>query len=151
MKARLTALAAGTLFGVGLCLGGMTDPRNVIGFLDVTGQWRPELAFVMAGAILVHASYLRWGRGHALAVSSAPPARIDAALLIGAAIFGVGWGLSGYCPGPSVVALGSGALPPLLFVASCVVGMLLVDALKPLPGRIRPPPAARPTQPPHAP
>jgi uncharacterized protein len=130
MRALVTALIAGVIFGVGLCVSGMTDPKNVIAFLDVTGAWSPKLSGVMIGAIAVHAGWLRWtARGKVL--NSLPPAaRIDGALLVGAALFGVGWGLSGYCPGPALVALGTGALAPGVFVAAMLVGMVLSEAVK---------------------
>jgi len=138
VKALLTALLAGLVFGVGLCISGMTDPKNVLAFLDVTGHWSPNLAGVMLGAISVHAAWLRWGtatRGGP-AFSVPPRAGVDGALLGGAAVFGVGWGLAGYCPGPAVVALGTGATAPLVFMAAVLAGMALSEALKrPLPGR----------------
>jgi uncharacterized membrane protein YedE/YeeE len=126
----VTALLAGLIFGVGLCVSGMTDPKNIVAFLDVTGHWSPNLAGVMLGAIAVHASWLRFGaRAHLSPPGSlVPRAQLDSALLIGAALFGVGWGLSGYCPGPAVVALGSGALGPLVFVAAMVVGISAREA-----------------------
>ena len=135
MKALFSALAAGLIFGAGLCLSGMTDPRNILAFLDFTGHWSPNLAGVMVGAIAVHASWLRWGaRANAASNSSnsslVPRAHVDGALVGGAALFGVGWGLSGYCPGPAIVALGSGAIAPLVFVVAMVLGMQLTDALR---------------------
>lgn len=131
MKALLSALLAGLLFGVGLCISGMTDPHNVLAFLDVTGHWSPKLAGVMLGAIFVHAAWLRWGtrRAPGAALSLAPAARVNAALLGGAALFGVGWGLAGYCPGPALVALGSGAIAPFVFVGAMLVGMALHQVL----------------------
>ncbi len=132
MKPLLTALACGLLFGVGLCVSGMTDPANIIAFLDVSGKWSPNLAGVMLGAIAVHATWLRWTaqRDAATAKNGVLPARtsgkrVDGALVLGAALFGVGWGVSGYCPGPAIVALGSGALGPLVFVIAMAAGMLL--------------------------
>jgi uncharacterized protein len=133
VKASLFALAAGLIFGVGLCVSGMTDPKNILAFLDFTGHWSPNLAGVMVGAIAVHAGWLRFGaRQNAAPPNCAPPPRprVDAALVGGAALFGVGWGLAGYCPGPSIVALGSGALAPCVFVVAMVLGMLLVGALR---------------------
>jgi uncharacterized membrane protein YedE/YeeE len=121
----VTALLAGLIFGVGLCVSGMTDPKNIVAFLDVTGHWSPNLAGVMLGAVAVHATWLLFGARTRLSppASLVPRAQLDGALLIGAALFGIGWGLSGYCPGPAVVALGSGALGPLVFVAAMVVGI----------------------------
>jgi uncharacterized protein len=121
------ALASGALFGAGLLLGGMTDPNNVLGFLDVFGDWNPRLMFVMGGAILAHAPFNAWmlKRGAPLlAAKLLIPRRrdIDAALVAGAALFGVGWGLSGYCPGPSLVAVPSAHLGVVVFVAALIAG-----------------------------
>jgi uncharacterized protein len=131
VKPLFTALLSGLLFGVGLCISGMTDPKNVIAFLDVTGHWSPKLAGVMLGAVSVHAAWLRWGtrRAPGVALSLAPSGRVNAALLGGAALFGVGWGLAGYCPGPAIVALGSGAIAPLVFVSAMLAGMALNHVL----------------------
>ncbi len=134
MKALLSALLAGLIFGVGLCISGMTDPKNVLAFLDVTGSWSPNLAGVMFGAIVVHAAWLRWGKhaNHVAPASSRPrvASHIDASLLGGSVLFGIGWGISGYCPGPSVVALGSGALGVLVFLLAAAFGMALTRALQ---------------------
>jgi uncharacterized membrane protein YedE/YeeE len=125
MRRGVAALGAGALFGVGLVLSGMTDPRNVVGFLDFTGKWNPSLAAVMVGAIGVHFVALRWlgARGYPV-VGADPRPSIDAKLVAGAAIFGVGWGLAGYCPGPAVVALGFGVPSAWAFMAAMVVGVL---------------------------
>ncbi|HEY3253604.1 MAG TPA: DUF6691 family protein [Polyangiaceae bacterium] len=136
MRGLVSALGSGLLFGVGLCVSGMTDPANIIAFLDVSGSWSPNLAGVMLSAIAVHALWLRVvaRRAAATAEHGLPPAsanagqRIDSALVGGAALFGVGWGVSGYCPGPAIVALGSGALGALVFVAAMTAGMLLREA-----------------------
>ena len=130
MKALLSALACGVLFGIGLCVSGMSDPKNVLAFLDVTGRWSPNLACVMLGAVAVHASWLRWVSPRLQPGASVAPVRtrIDAALIGGAALFGVGWGLAGYCPGPSIVALGSGALGVVVFVSAMAVGIALASA-----------------------
>lgn len=120
---------AGALFGVGLIVSGMTRPMRVIGFLDPLGLWDPALAFVMAGAVLVYAVAFRtirrhrgqpWFDGHFHV-----PARrdIDSQLVIGAAIFGVGWGLGGLCPGPGIVAGASGSTSAIAFVVAMLVGM----------------------------
>jgi hypothetical protein len=130
----LIALAGGFLFAVGLAIAGMTQPSKVVGFLDVAGDWDPSLAFVMFGAVAVYML------GHRLVLRrDAPllgsgfhlPTRrdIDPRLVIGSAIFGVGWGLAGYCPGPVIAALGSGLAVPLVFVAAMALGVLLHDAL----------------------
>ncbi|HET7542724.1 MAG TPA: DUF6691 family protein [Polyangiaceae bacterium] len=134
MRPLLSSLACGLLFGVGLCVSGMSDPSNVIAFLDVTGKWSPNLAGVMLAAIAVHGSWLRWSARRAPTETLRPqPAlgkRVDGALVGGAALFGVGWGLSGYCPGPAITALGSGALGALLFVLAMSIGMLLNEGLQ---------------------
>lgn len=124
------ALCAGVLFGSGLVISGMTQPAKVIGFLDVFGQWDASLMFVMLGAVGVHALAYRVARARTrplLAPDFAIPAAaaIDARLVLGAAIFGVGWGLSGYCPGPAVVALSSGQLGVLVFAACMLLGTWL--------------------------
>ncbi|HEU4580429.1 MAG TPA: DUF6691 family protein [Polyangiaceae bacterium] len=126
----LTAFASGLLFGAGLLLGGMTDPRKVIGFLDVAGAWDPSLAFVMLGAVVVHFIAYRWARGSASPLFAdefaIPKLRhIDAKLVGGSAVFGVGWGLAGYCPGPGIVSLGAGSRDALVFVITMLIGMLL--------------------------
>jgi uncharacterized membrane protein YedE/YeeE len=131
MKKAWSALGAGLLFGVGLVVSGMADPRNVVGFLDVTGAggpWNPNLAAVMVGAIAVHAAALRLGRRRlAFAVEREAP-WLDARLVVGAALFGVGWGIAGYCPGPSLVSLGFGATSAFVFVGAMIGGVLLGEA-----------------------
>ncbi len=126
----LVALFAGTLFGVGLAVSGMVNPAKVIGFLDVAGEWDPTLIFVMGGALLVTIPAFRMilnrprpilADGFALPTRSA----LDTRLLGGAALFGVGWGLSGFCPGPAVVAMVTGLVPVFAFVAAMVAGMVL--------------------------
>lgn len=125
-----SALLIGALFGAGLLVSGMTDPHKVVAFLDVTGGWDPSLGFVMAGAIAVYAPLLRLIRGRrkapwADATFHLPTRRdIDLGLVMGAAIFGVGWGLGGLCPGPGVVAAAAGSQTGLLFVGAMLVGML---------------------------
>ncbi|MCX4243748.1 DUF6691 family protein [Paraliomyxa miuraensis] len=127
-KQVLVALVSGLLFAVGLGIAGMTQPQKVIAFLDVTGDWDPSLAFVMGGAILVYMPILRLmkHRGRAvLAPTLQLPTRedLDARLLLGAAMFGIGWGLAGYCPGPALVSLASLTVPALLFGAAMSAGM----------------------------
>jgi uncharacterized membrane protein YedE/YeeE len=124
------ALSSGMLFAVGLGLGGMTRPANVIAFLDVAGDWNPNLAFVMLGAAGTYAAlYPLIVRRRAPLVASTfalPPRRpVDGRLVAGAAIFGLGWGTAGYCPGPAIVALGAGARPALVFVLAMLTGMAL--------------------------
>jgi uncharacterized membrane protein YedE/YeeE len=136
-----SALGAGLLFGVGLVVSGMADPRNVVGFLDVSGArgpWNPNLAAVMVGAIAVHAAGLRLGRRRRAFVVDGDGPWIDARLVGGAAIFGIGWGLAGYCPGPAIVSLGFaslgfaslgfGAARAWVFVGAMIVGVLLGEA-----------------------
>jgi len=123
----LVALAAGMLFGVGLVVGGMTLPTKVVGFLDFTGSWDPTLMFVMGGAVIVHATVHRLLRRSSpfLADRFHRPSRddVDARLIGGAAIFGLGWGLGGYCPGPAVTSLVSGELEVVAFVGAMVGSM----------------------------
>lgn len=129
-KPLIAAAGAGLLFGFGLILSGMTDPAKVRAFLDITGQWNPALAFVMGGAILAALPAFAWARRHRTTLAGAPltlPDRtlVDARLVGGAALFGVGWGLSGLCPGPALVVGSSGSLPVLVFVAAMAAGLLL--------------------------
>ena len=125
----LWALASGVIFGLGLVVSGMTDPANIIGFLDVAGDFRPSLALVMAGAVGVYAVAIRLG-GRSFRVSIAPGARVQPALIAGAAIFGVGWALAGYCPGPALVALGAGRPSAVIFALASVAGMALADVAR---------------------
>lgn len=124
------AFAAGLVFGLGLIVSGMSDPGKVIGFLDVTGRWDPSLAFVMAGAILV--GFFAFGLAGRRAQSFLGgamhlPGRkdIDPILVGGSLVFGVGWGLAGFCPGPALVSLGGGYEKAAVFVAAMLAGMLL--------------------------
>ncbi|MDB5986203.1 MAG: hypothetical protein JWR16_1256 [Nevskia sp.] len=127
---RVIPFASGLLFGFGLILSGMTDPLRILAFLDVAGSWNPSLAFVMGGAIAVTFPAFAYARrrGHTLAGEALQlPDRttLTPRLVIGSALFGVGWGLSGVCPGPALVIAAGGAAAPLLFVASMLVGMAL--------------------------
>lgn len=128
------ALVAGTIFGFGLSLSGMLDPARVRGFLDVTGDWNPSLAFVLGGAVAASAA------GQAMARRLGKPVfeqgfawprthPVDARLIIGSALFGIGWGMAGLCPGPAVATLGLGLLPTAVFVTAMVIGMLLFRLL----------------------
>ena len=126
----LTALLAGLLFGAGLLVSGMTNPANVLGFLDIFGEWRPQLAFVMGAAVLTAAPSFWAVRRRGKTLLGAPVdmpdrRRIDRPLLAGATIFGVGWGLSGICPGPGLVLLASGNGMAYLFMAAVIAGMWL--------------------------
>ena len=134
MPRLLLALASGALFGLGLVVSGMVNPAKVLQFLDVAGDWDPSLAFVMAGAIPVAAIGFRLGarRGAPICApqfSPPPSAQIDARLLGGAALFGVGWGLAGFCPGPALATLGFGGWKPLLFVLAMFGGMALFHVI----------------------
>jgi len=132
----IAAFAAGLVFGVGLILSGMSDPSKVIGFLDVTRAWDPSLAFVMAGAILVgfFAFALARRRSEAfLGDAMQLPQRrdIDARLIGGSIVFGIGWGLAGFCPGPAVVSFGSGQDKAAVFVVAMLAGMAVHALLHP--------------------
>lgn len=130
MKAFLLAALTGALFALGLAVAGMTVPAKITAFLDVTGHWDPSLAFVMVGAIAVYAPTVRLLRGRPAPwldrVFHWPTLHdIDLRLVGGSALFGVGWGLSGYCPGPALVSLGVG-LPVVVFVGAMLAGIALV-------------------------
>jgi uncharacterized protein len=130
MKKLLVSLISGIVFGLGLGISGMTRPIKVIGFLDFFGSWDPSLAFVMMGAICVYFIAYRWSRGMAAPILttrfSVPSRRdLDGRLIIGSAIFGAGWGLGGFCPGPAITSLASGATPVMIFVAAMAAGIYL--------------------------
>lgn len=130
MKNALSALAVGFIFALGLGLSGMTQPQKVIGFLDLFGNWDPSLIFVMAGAIVVHfVTYklIRRRKSPLLSTQWHVPTKkeITPALIIGAFIFGVGWALGGFCPGPAITSLASFDKTPFVFVISMLVGMFL--------------------------
>jgi uncharacterized protein len=131
----LVSAVAGVVFGFGLIVSGMVDPAKVQNFLDFFGTWDPSLAFVMAGAIAVTFTGYRlaFGRGRPLLADGfSLPTRtaIDKPLVIGAGLFGVGWGLSGFCPGPAVVSLPLAATGTLVFVPAMLVGMLVARTLQ---------------------
>ena len=130
----LSALASGLIFGLGISASGMLDPARVRGFLDVTGAWDPSLAFVLGGAVIMATI------GYRLSLLSGRPllddrfrlptkARIDPPLILGSAIFGIGWGLAGFCPGPAVASLSLGLAPTILFVVAMLIGMVIHDRL----------------------
>jgi len=133
VRAVVLAVLAGAVFAIGLAVAGMTVPAKVTGFLDVGGAWDPTLALVMAGAIAVYAPVARIVRRRRPLVSEQfhwpTPRAIDARLIGGAAIFGVGWGLSGYCPGPALTSIGSGAASALVFVAAMIAGIVVTRAV----------------------
>lgn len=127
-------LASGTLFGAGLTLSGMTDPARVRGFLDLFGEWDPTLAFVMGGAVLVMA--IAWRLRARMAAPmfgekfSLPERRdLDAPLLTGSALFGVGWGIAGLCPGPAIASLALSPVAVLPFIGAMLAGMVLQSHL----------------------
>lgn len=128
------ALACGAVFGLGLSLSGMLDPARVQGFLDVFGAWDPSLAFVLGGAVavaMIGVVLMRRMASPLLDTAFHLPTatKIDARLIIGSAIFGVGWGLVGLCPGPALSALSLGLMPVVAFVVAMVVGMIVHDRL----------------------
>lgn len=124
----LTALLAGLVFGAGLLLSGMADPGKVLGFLDLAGAWDPSLAFVMGGAIAVATPAFAWVRlrnaaWRGVALQLPTNRAIDRRLMAGSVVFGIGWGLAGFCPGPAVVASGMGIGSAVVFVIAMLVGM----------------------------
>jgi len=126
----INAFVVGLLFGLGLIISGMTDPSKVIGFLDLAGAWDPSLAFVMGGAILVGAGAFTLAKKRQRSLLGAPmqlssATELDKGLLIGSLVFGIGWGLSGFCPGPAVVSAAAGQPKAWIFVASMLAGMAL--------------------------
>jgi uncharacterized membrane protein YedE/YeeE len=129
---RITEFLVGLLFGLGLLLSGMTDPGKVLGFLDLFGTWDPSLAFVMGGAIAVGFFAFAVARkrttnllGGALHLPKAT--QIDRRLVIGGLMFGAGWGLAGFCPGPGIVSMASGEMKAAVFVAAMVAGMIVFE------------------------
>ncbi|MDA0277079.1 MAG: YeeE/YedE family protein [Proteobacteria bacterium] len=134
MMKQLAAGAAGLVFGIGLWVSGMADPRKVIGFLDVTGAWDASLAFVMGGAVVATLAGFRIVKQRAKPLFDERfhlPTRkdIDLPLVAGAALFGMGWGIAGYCPGPALTALATLSAEALVFVAAMVAGGLLQRAI----------------------
>lgn len=128
----LVILLSGALFGAGLALSGMTDPGRVIGFLDVAGRWDPSLLFVMAGAVTTYALAMllrrkrAQGRGwFGTQLPRCDTPRVDRRLVGGALLFGIGWGLGGFCPGPALANLGALRIEALVFVPAMAVGMLV--------------------------
>ena len=129
------SLLAGLVFGLGLIVSGMADPAKVLGFLDLGGAWDPSLAFVMAGAIAVGALAFAVARKRTVSFLGAamklPTSRgIDSRLVIGSVVFGIGWGVAGFCPGPGLVALGMGEIKALVFVVAMLVGMGTFELLE---------------------
>lgn len=130
-----TSLLAGLVFGLGLVLSGMANPAKVLGFLDIAGRWDPSLVFVMAGAIAVGFVAFAVARKRTLSFLGTemklPVARhIDRRLLGGGLLFGIGWGIAGFCPGPGLVALGMGEGKAVVFVGTMLVGMSVFELLE---------------------
>lgn len=131
----LTALVSGLLFGIGLMVSGMANPAKVLGFLDIAGHWDPSLAFVMAGAVAVGSiAFLLAKRRKrsllGLPMLIPPASAVTRRLVLGSAVFGVGWGLAGFCPGPALVALGAGFPKAWGFVAAMLAGMAAFELLE---------------------
>ncbi|WAS56053.1 hypothetical protein MK974_23375 [Burkholderia ambifaria] len=126
------AFLAGLLFSVGLIVSGMANPRKVLGFLDLAGRWDPSLAFVMVGAIGVAVVAFAWAKRRTRSwlglLIQWPAARtITVRLVAGSAVFGIGWGLAGFCPGPALVSIGLGSVKGIAFVVAMLVGMALFE------------------------
>jgi len=124
------AAVAGALFGLGLAVSGMTNPDKVLNFLDLAGRWDPSLALVMAGALAITVPGYAWLRRRGagwggVAFPPQPSTRIDVRLLAGSALFGIGWGIAGYCPGPALANLAHLTIEPALFVVAMLVGAQL--------------------------
>ena len=131
----VASLFAGLVFGLGLILSGMANPAKVLGFLDLAGDWDPSLAFVMAGAIAVGLAAFALAQRRTVSYlgldMKLPAARdIDRRLIGGSLIFGIGWGIAGFCPGPGLVALGMGEIKAMAFVAAMLVGMGLFELIQ---------------------
>lgn len=130
-----TSLLAGLVFGLGLIVSGMANPAKVLGFLDLAGAWDPSLALVMGGAIAVGFFGFLFAKkrtrsllGAEMKLPVAGP--VDRRLLVGSTLFGIGWGVAGFCPGPALVALGMGETRALVFVGAMLAGMVLFEALE---------------------
>ncbi|ONF44168.1 hypothetical protein BTO32_07750 [Marinobacter lutaoensis] len=135
MKYSIASLFAGLLFGLGLIVSGMANPEKVLGFLDIAGLWDPSLAFVMGGAIIVGIVAFTVARRRTLSFlgfNMKVPSHnhIDKRLVLGSLVFGVGWGIAGFCPGPGLVALGAGEAKAAVFVASMVAGMAIFEIIE---------------------
>jgi uncharacterized membrane protein YedE/YeeE len=132
----VAAFACGLVFSLGLILGGMLDPARVLAFLDVAGVWNPALMFVLGGAVCVAFAGVRLARhlkrpmlDEAFALPTAT--RIDAPLVMGSCLFGLGWGMAGFCPGPAVASVGAGVWQGCVFTAAMLAGMLVFERVKP--------------------
>ncbi len=128
----LSSFIVGLIFGIGLILAGMTNPAKVIGFLDITGTWDPSLAFVMGGAILVAIVAFRFANKRTVnflggAMRMPTSDMIDKRLVIGSLLFGAGWGLAGFCPGPAITSIGTGNSKAVIFVIAMIAGMAIFE------------------------
>lgn len=135
MKYALASFFAGLIFGIGLIVSGMANPEKVLGFLDIAGQWDPSLAFVMGGAIIVGLIAFAVARRRTLSflgftMKLPAHSQIDKRLIMGGLMFGVGWGIAGFCPGPGLVALGAGEIKAAVFVAAMVAGMAIFELIE---------------------
>lgn len=135
MKFSLASLFAGLVFGLGLIVSGMANPEKVLGFLDLAGPWDPSLAFVMGGAIIVGLVAFAVARRRTLSflgfqMKIPSNNHIDKRLVLGGLMFGVGWGIAGFCPGPGLVALGAGETKAAVFVAAMVAGMGIFEVIE---------------------
>ena len=129
---RMVEFLVGLLFGLGLLLSGMTDPSKVQGFLDIAGAWDPSLAFVMGGGVVVGLVGFSWAKRQPTSFSGSALhwpelSHIDRSLVLGSLMFGVGWGLAGFCPGPALVSMAAGNDKALVFVIAMVSGMVMFD------------------------
>lgn len=134
------ALLAGAVFGIGLIVSGMANPAKVLGFLDLAGNWDPSLAFVMGGAILVGVMAFTFARKRTasllgLQMRMPTATQVDKRLVGGGLLFGMGWGIAGFCPGPALVALGMGEHKAVVFVVAMLVGMALFEVIERFPRR----------------
>ncbi|GAA4651129.1 YeeE/YedE family protein [Kistimonas scapharcae] len=134
MKQIVIAILSGLLFGAGLAISGMLNPEKVLGFLDITGHWDPTLALVMGGALLVNIPATRWTLRQPspkMASSFSLPSlkQVDKPLVVGAVLFGMGWGLVGLCPGPAITLLAGGSPQVVLFVCAMLAGLWLQPVL----------------------
>ncbi|WP_026350030.1 YeeE/YedE family protein [Bordetella sp. FB-8] len=131
----IAALISGLIFGVGLMISGMANPAKVLGFLDISGRWDPSLAFVMAGAIAIGSIAFLFAKRRKKSLLGLPmqipvSTNVTVRLVLGSAVFGVGWGLAGFCPGPALVAMGAGFPKAWCFVAAMVAGMVVFEILE---------------------
>ncbi|MGV3581707.1 MAG: DUF6691 family protein [Methylophilus sp.] len=133
----ISAFITGLIFGIGLIISGMTNPAKIIGFLDITGQWDPSLLLVMLGAVSISFFAFRFVERKPVSllgdnIQLPKKTGLDKSLILGAVLFGIGWGLAGYCPGPALASLSSGLLPPVLFVLTMITGMGVFEIYKKL-------------------